>query len=535
MNSTLGQMFGRFGSRSLAVRLTLFAILIVVVTTGLRMAFIIAVLVPDARKAAADDQQAAASYIARDIDQRLRLRLDFLKVMAEHFPGFGQSDASHWLDGNPSYRLLFPAGLALYDAGGARIAETSHGTDPNSGGAGQDWFIAALNNTEPSIARLFRSSSDGRPSLTMAAPIRDPSGRVVAVLTGTTGLLEDNFLKPVYDQKIGEAGSVLVVDPAANRLVVSSLGPKFLVPAASPGVNPLHDKGRAGFRGVGETVNADGQQVLSAMASIPASGWFLVVQQPTRQAYRAVWRLKTNLLMVGLVSFLVAIVIIHVILRSLLGPLTEAAGRLNAMAKADAPIDFLPLRHNDEIGQIITGFNSLLTNLRENEAQVSHMAYHDALTGLPNLQLFRDRLSQSLHHARRQATGLVLLYLDLDGFKPVNDQYGHAAGDAVLREVARRVDTLLRKSDTVARIGGDEFAVILADPGGSAEAIAEKCRAAICRPIPFDGCNLSVGVSIGIAHFPEDGTTEDELIKSADTAMYRVKRLTKNRTGEACK
>ncbi len=528
-------MLERFGSRSLYVRLTLYAVLIVMVTTSLRMIFVVAVLGRDARETAADNQLSAASYIARDIDQRLRLRLDFLELAAERFPGGAKSEVVRWLDGNLSYRLLFPAGLALYDPGGVLIAETSAPGGQAASVADQDWPASLPQDGAPIIARLYRSETGERPLMTMAAAVRDASGRMVAIITGTTPLLEDNFLKPVYEQKIGEKGSVLVVDPVANRLVVSSLGPKFLVPAAPPGVNPLHDKGRAGFRGVDETVNADGQHVLSAMASIPAAGWFLVVQQPIEEAYRPVWRLKNNFLLIGVFSFLAAVTVIFLILRSLLGPLIEAASRLQAMAHEDAPVDFLPLQRNDEIGQIITGFNSLLVTLREKEAQVSHMAYHDALTGLPNLQLFLDRLTQVLHYAKRHQGRLALLYLDLDGFKPVNDRYGHAAGDEVLKEVARRVSSLLRKSDTVSRIGGDEFAVILTDPGESAGSLAEKCREAICRPILFEGQDITVGVSIGIAYFPTDGQTEAELLKIADADMYRVKRLAKDAAGEACK
>lgn len=528
-------MLRLFGGRSLYVRLTLYAILVIVLSTIARILFVTTVLDRDARHTAADNQLATATYIARDIDARLRLRLDFLHLTADLFSGGSKSDDRRWLDGNLSYRLLFPAGLALYDSAGALIAETSAPGGQPVSVAGQDWVAKALASADPIIAGLYRAKADSHPVMTMAAAVRDASGRPIALVTGTADLLADNFLRPVYEQKIGELGSVLVVDPAANMLVTSSLGPKVLVPAAAPGVNPLHDKGRGGFRGVGETVNAQGQQVLSAMVSIPAAGWFLVVQEPTEQAYRPVFRLKNNFVLIGAIYVLVAGFVVYAVLTHLLSPLTDAARRLHSMARGHEPVDFLPLRRDDEIGLIVTGFNSLLTKLREKEALVSHMAYHDALTDLPNLQLFRDRLTQSLHAAQRHGGGLALLYLDLDGFKPVNDLHGHAAGDAVLREVAQRISGLLRKSDTVARIGGDEFAVILAEPGDAAGTVAEKCREAICRPIAFDGREVLVGVSIGMAHFPADGRTEDDLLKKADDAMYRVKRSGQDASGEACK
>ncbi len=186
---------------------------------------------------------------------------------------------------------------------------------------------------------------------------------------------------------------------------------------------------------------------------------------------------------------------------------------------------------------MVTGFNSLLSTLREredelrlNEAQMKHMAHHDALTGLPNLQLFRDRLTQALGHAERSGGTLSLLYLDLDRFKPINDTYGHHIGDVVLKEFARRVSGVLRKNDTFARIGGDEFAIILADAAdklAQAASVAEKCRKAITAPILAEGLEVSVGVSIGIAHFPADGTTDAELVQAADRRMYEAKRNTR--------
>jgi len=533
MKSTLRQTLERFGSRSLYVRLTLFAALIVVLSTVVRLVVVTTLLDRDARKTAGENQFATATYIAKDVDARIRLRFDFLRLAAERFTDDSKGKASRWLEDSLSYRLLFSGGLALYDPTGTLIAETATPGQQPASVAGQDWFAKALDSQGPLIARLYRAGD--RPFMTMATAVRDSSGRPLALLTGTAGLIEDNFLKSVYEQKVGEAGSVLVVDPVANLLVTSSLGPKFLAPAAPPGINPLHDKGRSGFRGVGETVNADGQQVLSAMVSIPAAGWFLVVQEPTDQAYRPVWLLKNNFVLFGGISVLVASFIVYSILAYLLGPLTEAAGRLHAMAQNDEPIDFLPLRRNDEIGMIVTCFNSLLANLREKEALVSHMAYHDALTGLPNLQLFRDRLTQGLHHAQRQRSDLALLYLDLDGFKPINDKYGHAAGDAVLQEIARRVTSLLRKSDTVARIGGDEFAVILAESGDDGVLVAEKCREVVSHPISFEGQTVSVGVSIGVARYPIDGTTEEELLRAADDAMYQAKRLAREGSGDACK
>ena len=153
------------------------------------------------------------------------------------------------------------------------------------------------------------------------------------------------------------------------------------------------------------------------------------------------------------------------------------------------------------------------------------LASHDPLTGLPNRRLFQDRLEQAVARAHRRKSGVALLYLDLDGFKDVNDTLGHDVGDELLEATAGRLVANVRAEDTVARLGGDEFGVILADVAKPEDAglVAEKLREAIDAPFRLRGRNLLVGVSIGIALYPGDARLSDGLMKAADTAMYRVK------------
>ncbi|HLP98692.1 MAG TPA: bacteriohemerythrin [Sideroxyarcus sp.] len=172
-----------------------------------------------------------------------------------------------------------------------------------------------------------------------------------------------------------------------------------------------------------------------------------------------------------------------------------------------------------------------ITERKQVEQQISFMAYHDKLTGLPNRALFFDRLSQAMSQARRNGKHVALLYLDLDGFKPINDEFGHEAGDAVLRMVAQRLLACVRGVDTVARLGGDEFAVILGGLENPAEVenIAGKILQAFAQDMTLpDGTECNIGVSIGISLFPDDSNEMDRLLASADTAMYDSKHSGKN-------
>ena len=163
--------------------------------------------------------------------------------------------------------------------------------------------------------------------------------------------------------------------------------------------------------------------------------------------------------------------------------------------------------------------------------KLRHAATHDPLTGLPNRALFADRLAQAVSHAARQRERFVLVLFDLDGFKRANTRFGHAGGDAVLRAVARRTRKALREADTLARIGGDEFALILAGIAGrdDAGAVLEKVRAANERPVRYAGKRIAVTISIGASLYPEGGRRESTLRRRADAAMYQAKRAGGNR------
>ena len=158
------------------------------------------------------------------------------------------------------------------------------------------------------------------------------------------------------------------------------------------------------------------------------------------------------------------------------------------------------------------------------------MAQYDALTKLPNRALFGDRLQQIFSIVKRTHEHFGLMYIDLDKFKPVNDTYGHEAGDALLKQAANRMQSCVRESDTVARIGGDEFVVLLASLkyDEDAQEIGEKIRHALNLPFPIAGNTLHISSSIGVAIYPAHGDNEKDLIKNADLAMYYAKENGRN-------
>ena len=180
----------------------------------------------------------------------------------------------------------------------------------------------------------------------------------------------------------------------------------------------------------------------------------------------------------------------------------------------------------------IVGTNVDITERKETELQINFLAYHDQLTGLPNRTLFFDRFSQAISMAKRNGKRVALLFLDLDGFKPVNDQYGHDAGDAVLKIVADRLLSSVRAVDTVARLGGDEFAIILGQLEVPEEArhAAGKLLTSVAQAMSIgEGMEVGVRASIGIGIFPDNGSEMDVLLGKADRAMYLSKESGRDR------
>lgn len=172
-----------------------------------------------------------------------------------------------------------------------------------------------------------------------------------------------------------------------------------------------------------------------------------------------------------------------------------------------------------------------ISERKQMEARLHHLAGHDALTELPNRALLFDRLQTCLQRARRDQGQFSILFIDMDGFKAVNDNYGHLVGDKLLKKIASRLRDFVRASDTVGRLGGDEFLVLLNGTGKFHDVvmIAEKIRVELERPFEVDGIELVISPSIGIAQYPENGDDQQLLIQRADQAMYRAKSTGGNR------
>ncbi|MBC7953653.1 MAG: GGDEF domain-containing protein [Rhodospirillaceae bacterium] len=213
---------------------------------------------------------------------------------------------------------------------------------------------------------------------------------------------------------------------------------------------------------------------------------------------------------------------------NLMGRVVEGVGIRRDDSTFPMEISISELRHGRH--RLFTAILRDISERKESEDRIRRLAHHDNLTGLPNRNLLNDRMNHALARVKRHGGRMAVLYVDLDRFKPVNDSYGHEAGDHVLREVSRRLAACVRSSDTIARVGGDEFVVVVEEIARSGEAalVARKIIEILAQPIDYEGNACQIGASIGVAVFPDDGNSMEEVCKAADIAMYRIKHSGRN-------
>lgn len=294
---------------------------------------------------------------------------------------------------------------------------------------------------------------------------------------------------------------------------------------ADPRLSRFVDRSLAGA-GPAEVRGPDGTAIavakrLPTMAGAPPSA--LVLRYPLARALANLRQLQLLIATVGLAGLLATLFGTWRIARSITRPiamLDHAAGRLASGADAAVPVE-----RDDELGRLAASFNRMAADIAERERQITHLAFNDVLTGLPNRALFGEQLDRELRLAERNGSTLALLCLDLDDFKLVNDTLGHPVGDELLRRLAKRLTNSLGDA-FIARLGGDEFVVVARpDADHPVERLAQRALEVIAAPLTIDGHQVTTGASIGIALAPADGTDAGTLLRNADLALYRAKEL----------
>ena len=381
----------------------------------------------------------------------------------------------------------------------------------------------------------------GHPSMHLAMPVVSTPGKAIGVVVITldvnhtfSTLVED--LPREFELYLANSRGDILIHPNQQRTFGFDTGRRTLIQEEFPSTQPLlaGQNDRVLFEAArnGGTKPMVAAFIRQGIEIASEDEWlFLGVTQPLANVLAESQQLKRSIsqsmLILLPVCLFVGILLARVISRPI-NHLTEASQRF----ASGETMGNLPLQRKDEIGDLARSFQQMqnriseqLQALHKNRIELEQLARHDPLTGLPNRRLLQERLEHAIALSRRGATGIALLFVDLDDFKIINDTLGHDAGDTVLVTVAQRLLEKVRVTDTVARLGGDEFVVLLVGtPHQEAvSTIATSLVESIGEDIPLEGQILNVNASIGISRYPDDGFTASELLTSADRAMYRIK------------
>ena len=393
---------------------------------------------------------------------------------------------------------------------------------------------------EPSV------ETDDKPTMLLSMPVFSPQGKAIGVAAITidinhefSRLSED--LPHGLDLYLANGQGDVLIHPDTGRTFGFDTGRCTLIQDEFPATKALlaGQKDRVLFEtiatraprnpGVQAMVAAFVRQGIEMAAE---DDWLYIgLSQPLADVLeesRELGHIITRSMLLILPACLILAIILAKIVSRPIDRLREATHRFSQ----GESIGELPLLRQDEFGDLARSFRHMqntiteqLKTLKRNQSELEQLIRHDPLTGLPNRRLLSERLEHAIALSRRGNYGVALLFIDLDGFKKINDELGHGAGDTVLVTVAHRLLEKIRVTDTAARLGGDEFVVLLvgAPHHDAVSAIALSMVKSIQEDILFNGKTLRVGTSIGISCYPEDGQSASELLTSADHAMYRVK------------
>jgi len=764
--------------QSLKTRVTFFTLAIFLIGLWSLAFYASRMLREDMQRLLGEQQFSAVSILAAEVNQELEDRLKALETVAGSMTPamLGHAPAMQaLLTQNAVFQAFFSGGIFVVQRDGTVMASMPLSTGRfGVNFMDRDYIATALQDGKSALSKPALGKVIQAPMFAMATPIRDPQGKVIGALAGVVDLSKPNFLDRITNSNYGKSGVYLIAAPQHNLFVTASDKSRIMRPLPAPGLNPMHDKYAKGYEGYGTLVNFRGEEELTAAKGIPVVGWFMAIALPAAEAFAPIRAMQQRMLWATFLLTLLAGVLTWWMLRRQLSPLLAAVKTLATLSNTKENPQPLPITTQDEIGELIGGFNRLLETLGQREAvlrqildtssvaiflvdktgriaqanqcmaemfgwsldalegreyvalvhpaerelgrqkmlallasavtsvdlerlywradqsefcghltgrrfydangeaqglvgviaditerkqaeeklhlaasvftharegimittadgtiievndafsritgysrdealgnnprilssgrhstefyaamwgalvekghwygeiwnrrkngevyvemqtisavrdaqdnalqyvalstditalkayqsQLEHIAHYDALTSLPNRVLLGDRLHQAIAQTQRRGQRLAVAYLDLDGFKAINDRHGHEAGDQLLIALAARMKESLREGDTLARMGGDEFVAVLLDLSEVADSVPmlNRLLAAAAQPVHFGEAVLQVSASLGVTFFPQaEDADADQLLRQADQAMYQAKQAGRNR------
>lgn len=509
---------------SITFRMTVAVCVFVVLFQSLLAVLALVYFKRELQQAITDQQFTMLTVISQNIDQKLRSSQRILVDVSGHVTPeiIRDSDAAQrFLDIRPGTKSTFDNGLFLFSRQGRIIAESPFRPDRRGRDISfRDYYKKTMATGQPVISEPYISThTPGVPAVIFTAPLKDRDGRITAILAGSLNLLHNNFLGELAGTRIASSGYLYLL--TRGRTMIMHPDKSWIMqPVAPPGANPLLDRALQGFEGSGESVNSRGGRALTSFKHLHAADWIIAANYPLDEAYAPIQRARSYLALALIIGTAVIIIVVRRIMERNTSTLVAFASHVNAIAAKQGEERLFRHDSDDEIGVLVRTFNVMIQDEDRKSRELFHTSTHDALTGLFNRAYFDSEMARL---SRGRQTPISVVIADIDGLKACNDSRGHVAGDALIKATARTLTESFRAEDVLARIGGDEFGVLL--PGVAAEQVEQtlgRLRQAVGKmETPGNGFPLSVSFGSATATTP-DGLAE--AFKLADQRMYREKR-----------
>jgi diguanylate cyclase (GGDEF)-like protein len=468
----------------------------------------------------------AAAYIDNDLQNKQKLLKSAIETRRGH--DLKLDDIQEMLEAHNTLRDEF-FNVSAFDMDGTIIANLNDRRRKGSINAStRKYFRDTLRLREGLVSEPFRSAMTNKAVVVVTQPLENEQGEIIAVLVGSVDLLRPSFSGQM--DALSQAGGGYLFIVTADGVVVHHPNKDFLLRQQPGGTEVLIDAVLSSPEGWQDDLLDEGVPTLLVHKRLSRVDWTVALARPLRSVFAPLLSIRLRALAAISMITLCAAFFGWVIIKGLLRPLGTL--RLHVERIDSDPTDVVALETDrlDEFGLLSRAFQNLTRRREQVEKDLQLLATTDALTGVHNRRMFDAFLPTALARGDRAGQPVGLAMLDVDKFKLINDTHGHAAGDAVLIEFARRLSGAVRATDTVARLAGDEFVVVFEQLSSPSEinVLGQRIISAMAEPFDIGGLKLSVTASVGIAVTSAPHTQPDEVLKSADEALYGVKAAGRN-------
>ena len=468
----------------------------------------------------------AAAYVDRDIIAKRQLLKSLTEQVAGSEPSLG--DMQTLLEAHGTLRDEF-FNVTVFDTAGNLVASLR---DRRAKGtlnvAARKYFQDTLRTREGVTSAPFRSVLSGKPVVALTQPLLNAKGEIIGVLLGAIELLRPSFSARLDNLRASAGGYLFIV--AADGTFVHHPNKAMLLSRGDAGEGSLVDTVLRSADGWTDDLLDDGVPVLLAHQRLREVDWTIAVSYPIQSAFAPMVSVRTRAFAAATLVTLLAGLFGWLLIKLMLRPLLHLHRNVVDIDSGTANIGVFDVPGRDEFAQLSRAFFSLSQRRERAEQDLHRLATTDALTGINNRRMFDEYFPRALARAQRSGEQVGMAFLDIDHFKAINDLHGHAAGDAVLVEFARRLMQAVRYTDTVARLAGDEFVIVFEQLPSGAEMslLGSKIIDAMRAPFVIGGTTLAVTTSVGIALTTEHPVLADDVMRAADQALYGVKAAGRN-------